>query len=79
MTVPRPLILCIKNKTNKPQSRCMGFLTLYGKVTNVSGSKALLRQILVIKQSHVLYREKIYHKRQGYGHFSVEHLCYRKH
>lgn len=33
MTVPRSLILCVENKINKPQSRCMGFLTLYGKVT----------------------------------------------
>lgn len=33
MTDPRPAILSVKNKSDKPQSTCMVFLILHGKVT----------------------------------------------
>lgn len=71
MTDPRPAILSVKNKTNKPQSTCVA-------KSHVPESKTMFKQILVTKQFHVLNTKTIYTKRQGYRHFSIEHLRYRK-
>lgn len=78
MTDPRPAILSVKNENNKPQSTCVGFFQSYMAKSHVPESKTMFKQILVTKQFHVLNTKTIYSKRQGYRHFSVEHLRYRK-